>query len=48
MIDEIVAESGAGLVRIIYRDGAPYKVEIDDLVFKKTEKQLVSELFVAA
>jgi len=38
-----------GLVRItIGTDSRARKVEIDDLVFKKTDKQLISDLFVAA
>lgn len=44
----IIGEAGAGLVKVTYRNGVPFKVEIDDLVFKETDKQLVSELFVAA
>ena len=49
--EDIVGESGGipGLVRITCDSlGNPKKVEIDDLVFKETDKQLVSDLFVAA
>ncbi|KKN37550.1 hypothetical protein LCGC14_0762330 [marine sediment metagenome] len=46
---EIVGEAGAGLVKIVYNGlGEPLRVEIDDLIFKETDKQLVSDLFVAA
>lgn len=46
---EIIGEAGAGLVKVIYsRNGEPLRVEIDDLIFKETDKQLVSDLFVAA
>ena len=38
-----------GLVRVtIGTDSRARKVEIDDLVFKETDKQLISDLFVAA
>lgn len=46
---EIVGEAGAGLVKVVYsRLGVPVRVEIDDLIFKKEDKQLISDLFVAA
>lgn len=45
----IVGEAGAGLVKVI-SDGfaQPVGVEIDDAIFKETDKKLVSDLFVAA
>ena len=46
-----VGEAGGipGLVRITVNGaGQALKVEIDDLVFKETDKQLISDLFVAA
>lgn len=51
MKEDIVGESGGipGLVRIISDHlGQVKRVEIDDLVFKETDKNLVSDLFVAA
>jgi len=45
----IIGEAGAGLVRVISDGyGRPKSVEIDDIVFRETEKRLVSDLFVAA
>ena len=42
-------EAGAGLVKVtIDTAGRARQVEIDDLIFKKTDKQLISDLFVAA
>lgn len=42
-------QSGAGLVKItIDANGQAHHVEIDDLVFTKEDKQLISDLFVAA
>lgn len=49
--DEIVGEAGGipGLVRIIgNKHGQPIRVEIDDLIFKEEDKQLISDVFVAA
>ena len=49
MNKKIVGESGAGLVKITLNYlGKAIQVEIDDLIFKETDKQLVSDLFVAA
>lgn len=51
MSEDIVGESGGipGLVRIFCDDkGRARRVEIDDLVFQKTDKQLISDLFVSA
>lgn len=48
---EFLGEAGGfpGLVRITLRgDGRAKRVEIDDLVFKETDKDLISDLFVAA
>ena len=46
---EIIGEAGAGLVKVVYNGlGEPLRVEIDDLIFKETDKQLISDLFVAA
>lgn len=45
----VVGEAGAGLVKITTNGiGEPISVEIDDLIFKETDKQLVSDLFCAA
>lgn len=45
----ITGESGAGLVRVTYDTiGRPISVEIADEIFSKEDKQLVSDLFVAA
>lgn len=42
-------QSGAGLVKItIDTNGQAHHVEIDDLIFVKEDKQLISDLFVAA
>jgi len=42
-------ESGAGLVKVtINTAGRASRVEIDDLIFKETDKQLISDLFIAA
>lgn len=49
--EDVVGESGGipGLVRIIFDSaGYPKRVEIDDLVFNEADKQLISDLFVAA
>jgi len=44
-----IGEAGAGLVKItINITGVVYNVEIDDLIFTKTDKQLISDLFAAA
>ena len=51
MKEEIIGEAGGipGLVRIIADHvGQVRRVEIDDLVFQKTDKGLISDLFVAA
>ena len=49
MTEEIVGESGGGLIRIICDDfGRPLRVEIADEIFNKEDKQLISDLFVAA
>lgn len=51
MSEDIIGEAGGipGLVRIIADHRGNYKrVDIDDLVFQKTDKDLVSDLFVAA
>jgi len=51
MNEDIIGEAGGipGLVRIIADHQGHYRrVEIDDLVFKETDKDLVSALFVAA
>lgn len=51
MKEDIVGEAGGipGLVRIIADNlGQVRRVEIDDLVFKETDKDLISDLFVAA
>lgn len=46
---EVIGEAGAGLVRLTYNGfNELTKVEIDDLIFKETDKQLISDLFVAA
>jgi len=51
MKKEYLGEAGGipGLVRVTINNiGLPLKVEIDDLVFKETDKELISDLFVAA
>ena len=44
-----IGEAGAGLVKVtICSSGRAHKMEVDDLIFKETDKQLISDLFVAA
>lgn len=45
----ITGEAGAGMIKLVTNGyGEPISVEIDDLVFKETEKQLISDLFCSA
>jgi nucleoid-associated protein EbfC len=45
----VVGEAGAGLVKYTSNGyGQPVKIEIDDVIFKETDKQLISDLFCAA
>lgn len=47
--DSVVGEAGAELVKVtLDRLGRPIKFEIDDLIFQESDKQLISDLFVAA
>ncbi len=49
MKEKFTGESGAGLVKITLNYfGKADRIEIDDLIFKKTDKELISDLFVAA
>ncbi len=46
---EIIGEAGGGMVKIIGNGrGTISKVEIDPIIFKEQEAQLVSDLFAAA
>ena len=45
----VIGEAGAGLVKYTTNGyGQPLKIEIDDVIFKETDKQLISDLFCAA
>lgn len=45
----IVGEAGAGLVKYTTNGyGVPINIEIDDIIFKETDKKLISDLFCAA
>jgi len=49
MSEEFVGESGGGLVKVIFNDkGKAIKVEMDDSIFTKDDKQFISDLFVSA
>ena len=45
----VVGEAAAGLVKYTTNGyGVPVKVEIDDIIFKESDKKLISDLFCAA